>query len=703
MDTSGNYQGGYGILETGENKGLSNGFANWTETQSTDFPVNATSSGCITGFKTVGAVTSMSNGETDVNKAALYSRITGYSIATLPTRKCNQLGEWQSTTNNCQRISCAAINQSSTGTITNIPSNSEDSAKWALWSNSGGASYPAVNAARSSILVDGSIVKSSATSTGICNNNLGFFQISGGAAPTRVCDYLGNWGTVQNACITECAAITDLGIASTTNNGYAYWYKATNISLSGELSTDTNGCNNPSSYPRFQGSDGACKTTGFNGCVSGYIPYPYPALSNKYGTSYALTDGTPNYTETIPRNVSNDTRTAPANPVRTCKSVATVGGQANVWTNTSSTCVNSCPGADIDPRINVGKTQHNASSIVTNSVGGIVTINWPTTASGETAYIDSPVITSQNGSQYFYGRENGYYSLSRKCNSDTKKWETPIAYCVTNDGYIKVGPTTETTPPSAYAYYGPTSGRIVAGSTTGTGTCSSGTYSNLSGSTTASAITCSYKNSNNRIDETYFDTGGVTKCTAGCTSVGGDSFGNATNPSSADTTYYSNGTRLDLNCKSGYGSYITSGSNTPFADCGRSSSDRSGNRPYVTCNNNGNGTASWSSVYNNCEACRSCSGDANTSYRWESINLWEYLSEKYRCTTVVGCSSSCAGASSNPIANGSERDCTDHNECNAGPNSKGNRRNFSANASCTVTCYDGQLIFTAASCSGRCP
>ena len=696
MDVSGNYQGGYGILEIGENKGLSNGFANWNGIESTDFPVNSTSSGCITGFKTIGAVASMSNGETNVDKAALYSRITGYSIATLPTRQCNQLGTWQSTTNNCQRISCAAINQSSTGTITNIPSSSTDSTNWALWSNSGGASYPSVNAARSSILVDGSIVKSSATSTGTCNNNLGFFQISGGAAPTRVCDYLGNWGPVQNACITECAAITDLGIASTTSNGYAYWYKATNIPGSGELSTDTDGCNNPSSYPRFQASNGNCKSTGFNGCVSGYVTYPYPALRNKYGVSYTLTDGTPNYTTTIPRDVTKDTRTTtnPVNPVRTCKSVATVGGQANVWTNTSSTCVNSCPGADIDPRINVGKTQHNASSIATNSVGGIVTIDWPTTASGQTAYIDSPIITSQNGSQYFYGRANGYYSLSRKCNTD-KKWEIPIAYCVTNNGHIKVGPNTATTPPNAFAYYGPTSGRIAVESQTTTGTCVSGAYSDENGSTIASAATCSYKSTTNKnIDEIYFDTGGAAKCIAGCTSAGGDNFGNATNPLPSTKAYYSAGTKLNLNCKSGYGNDIIGYSQNPHTDyCGRSPSDRSSSRPFVVCNDNGNGTASWSStVYNNCEACRGCGAYSDSpASNPSSIGTYHYrqyndnmCSGKDECTNEVYFNNTCSPY----ISNGGSYTCEGSDTC--GTRVGTCDRSYELKAIFIIQCFDGE-------------
>ncbi len=712
MDVNGNYQGGYGILEDGEDKGLSNGFANWTVIESTDFPVNATSSGCITGFKTVAAVASMSNEETNVEKAALYSQITGYSVVTLPTRKCNQLGTWQTTTNNCERISCAAINQDANGNITNSPStsgsNPGDSAKWELWSNSGGASYPSVNAARSSILVNNSIVKSSATSTGACNNKLGFFRISGGSAPTRVCDSLGNWGPVQNACITECAAITDLGIASTTNNGYAYWHKAINVPISGELSTNTDGCNNPSSNPRFNGTNGSCETTGFNGCASGYVTYPYPALRDKYGVTYTLIDGTKpsdyNYTTTIPRNVNKDTRDA-ENPVRTCKSIVVVGGQANVWTNTSSTCVNSCPGADIDPRINVGKTQHKASSNVyepNNRANGVVTISWPTTLFGETVYINSPSeINSHNGSQYFYGRTNGHYSLSRKCSATTHKWEDPIAYCVTNNGYIKIGP--NNSDKEAHAYYDNTnSGRIAVGLQTAAGTCRSGSYSNTSGSTIASKATCSYKSSDNKnIDEIYFNTGSAAKCIAGCTSVGEANFGNATNPStSASTAYYSAGTQLNLNCKSGYGNNILTTSQTPHTDyCGRSPSDRSASRPFVMCNDNGNGTASWSSVYNDCESCRGCADDSSASI--PSDIKTNYTSETYRdnnmcdtlnddsCSIDITFNSSCYP----DLTSGGSHTCTERGSCRNKINSC--ERNYNFSVEFVVKCFDGLPILTS--------
>ncbi len=619
IDANGNYQGGYQqSSESGEDKGLSHGFANWPLTSSDDFPVTASATSCIVGFKQVGATTTLSSSVSplspahscsgdsgNLDRAALYSCISGYSGGTAATRQCSQRGKWQSPTTNCQRISCSAISPPS-------PSGSDDTASWELWNNSGGATFPSVNAARSATLVDGSTVKTSATSTGTCNNSLGFFQIVGGSAPTRVCDYLGNWGPVQNACITQCDAVSDSALASTISNGYAYWYKAINVPLSGELLSTTNGCG-VGSNPQFTEA-GLCKATGFKGCVSGYATYPYPPLRSAYGKIYELGDCTTETcpSGTIPNDVNNDTR-IPGNPERYCKSVDVVGGQANVWTSTSSTCVNSCPGYDIDARINVGKTQHPVSSNVAGSVNGIATINWPTTAFGQTAYVNSPNdITTHDGSQYYYGRANGYYSLSRYCNSTTHKWDPPIPYCATNSGQIKVGPSNVA---DALATYNSPTPRVAVGSSTGTGTCISGSYSDTNGSTTPSAVTCSYKDSNNKIDETYFNTGSVKKCNPMCRSKNGTPYGTGSTDAASGVgyKYYAANSKLSLSCISNYGSKTVVGSSVSnsFNDCGRYSefkafSDRSPDGPYVTCDDNGNGTASWSSIFNDCTSCRSC-------------------------------------------------------------------------------------------------
>ena len=696
IQSNGSYQGNYGVSEMGEAKGLSNGYATWSAITSADFPVSATAASCIIGFKKTSATATLSGSETNADHAALYSRITGYTGGTLPTRQCNQLGQWQATTNNCQRISCSAINPPN-------PSGSGDTTSWELWTNSAGATYPAVNAARSASLTDGSAVKLAATSTGTCNNTLGFFQIVGGAAPTRVCDYLGNWGPVQNACITQCDAITDSAVASNTSNGYAYWHQAVNVPISGELATTTNGCS-AASNPQFVESS-VCKTSGFKSCVSGRILSPYPALNNKYGAAYVLTDSAANYITTIPNDVTADTRT-PVYPERVCKSVVVVGGSANVWTATSSSCVNTCPSSTDDPRINAGKTKHPASSNVSARVGGKVTIDWPSASFGSWAYVNSPYdITTQNGSQYFYGRTNGYYSLARYCNETTHKWDAPITQCVTNNGSIKIGPSNSST--NALATYGPaTLGRVAVGSQTVAGTCTAGAYSNTAESTVAAAVTCSYKNATNNIDETYFDTGSVAKCTAMCRSKGGETFGNSINPSldTVNYVYYPAGTTLNLNCKSGFGSTVLTGTSqaSPFADCGRSPNDRSANRPYVMCNDDGNGTSSWSTtVYNDCTACRNCSGDAAANgytLYWSKYNHYEYGAEDYHCTTIVSCATNCAGS----VNHNQTATCSHSDSCTTRKASNRKDKTFNSSASCTVSCFDGKSKFTAASCSGDC-
>ncbi|MBU6140029.1 MAG: hypothetical protein KGP29_00525 [Proteobacteria bacterium] len=627
IDPNGSYPNGYGASETGENKGSSHGFANWPETSLTsDFAVDSSATSCVTGFKKANSSIIISNSSSPIssnhscagdygnaNRAALYSCISGYSGGASPTRKCNQTGSWQTPENYCQRISCPAINPPT-------PSGSDDTASWELWSNSGGATFPSVNAARSETLVDGSIVKLSATSTGTCNNDLGFFQISGGPAPTRVCDYLGNWSAVENPCITKCNAISTSTLASSEGNGHAYWYEAINIPVPGELLSTSNGCSSPSNPPNPQFTDnGVCKTNAFNGCVDGYFTYPYPPLRNAYGTAYTLgnckTETCP--AGTIPKDVNNDTR-AVGNPERYCKSinvVSSASSEVNVWTSTSSSCVNSCPGYDVDPRINVGKTEHPASNNADGSFNGTLTINWPTTAFGQTAYINSPSdINTHNGSHYYYGRTNGYYSLSRYCNPNTHKWENPTPYCATNNGQIKVGPSNIA---DALATYNSPTPRVAVGSTTGTGTCLSGSYSDANGSISASAATCSYKdaNANNRIDETYFDTGSVKKCNPMCRSRSGDNYGNGSTDATSGVNYkyYVANSRLNLNCRDGYGSTIISGSsvNNSYNSCNRSNygatSDRSPNQPYTLCTLNSDGSASWSTILNDCSLCRSCS------------------------------------------------------------------------------------------------
>jgi hypothetical protein len=154
---------------------------------------------------------------------------------------------------------------------------------------------------------------------------------------------------------------------------------------------------------------------------------------------------------------------------------------------------------------------------------------------------------------------------------------------------------------------------------TGNGNCVSGTYSDNNGNQTAPSISCSFKDANNRIDETYFDTRGERICNPKCRSktpsdpslASGDGIygGSYDNSSGSSFKYFNVGDELYLTCKNNFGSAIVGGSiSNPFSGCGRSSaSDRSQNGPYVTCTENGD-LNSWSSVYNDCSACRGCDG-----------------------------------------------------------------------------------------------
>lgn len=712
VDSNGNYQGNYtNVTDPADQKGLSHGFATWPQlTKTNDFVESASALTCVTGYKKVGATATLINGETNADHAALYNNISRYTGGTTPTRLCDQVGNWGSITNPCQRITCSAINLDSGGNVSNIPTSSADSKKWELWRNSGGASFPAAKAALSSTLVDNTPVKTASTSTGTCNNSLGFYQI-GSTPPTRVCNHLGNWEAVQNQCVTRCDEITCISYPSNCNgnqssHGFATWNEVQGVAISGE-------------------KDGE-----FKSCTGNKKLSAYPPLYNKYGVAYTLVDSGANYTTTIPRDVSKDNRIGNVlvsvtggsylgyKPERSCKSTVTVGGQANVWTGTSTSCVETCPSYTEDPRTNAGVTIHPVSSNVVGSVSNQITVNWPSTNFGSWAYSNSPSnITSHDGSHYFDGRTNGYYSLARYCNPVTRKWDTPFPTCATNSGEIKVGPGGSQ---SALAKYSSPIRIAVAGSaipsgstdpalSSGNGTCLSGSYSNLSGSTTASSVTCAYKDTNNRIDEVYIKTEGVKKCNPYCYSTLNQTYGSGSidGTSSSSGSYYSVGTTLNLNCKSNYGSAIIGGSNTAFNDCGKSAyglttSDRSSNRPYVLCNSSGSSAASWSSIVNDCSACRNCSGDADANgfiLSWSKSNVYSYtLVEIYRCTTSVECSLNCAGN----VDHYNSATCTDSSSCTTRSASNGSRRSYSSSASCTVQCTDGYFRFTAASCSGSC-
>ncbi len=581
-DESGLYQGGYGWNETGENKGLSHGFATWTKyTQTSDFPETSSANACITGFKKSDSV---------AIKGA-DGKINSYSGGNLPTRQCNQLGQWQTPTNACVRISCAAINPP-------IPSSSNDTSAWAAWNDSGGATFPATNASRSLVRI-----QSESIATGTCNNSLGFFNMPGGAAPTRECDSLGNWGEVKNPCTTTCDAITDPA-ASNSNNGYSYWSQITGILLGGE-------------------SDATA-----SGCVDGYYPYPYPAPRSKYGVAYSLTDGTPNYTTTIPHNVANDSRSADTAPRRVCKSVITVGGTTNVWTATSSSCINACPGYSDDARIGVGATQHPTSS-------GTITIQWPSTSFGQTAYItlpggtqvSDPILTQQDASNYASADRatgKGYYILARYCNPTTHKWDDAKPQCAANNGTISEGNAVLNNIPVQ---------TVDIDASPSNPSCVSSYYKSNYDQGSYPIYACKYKDSNKNIDEVYYQLQSGEACEQYCSVTVGQTFGTGSqylDYSSTPVTnnLVKNNTQLTLACLDNYGAAITGTKRTSGVtyNCGLSpyynyvsqssqllGTYRSASAPYSICNN-----GTWGAVVNDCSACLSCDFSAGvTTYSYD--------------------------------------------------------------------------------------
>lgn len=216
IQSSGNYQNGYGNDETGEQKGTYHGFAYWPKYKKTnDFveKVNAFTNGnketgCIIGFKRHGA-----------------SSWNDVSVPE-PYRNCNQLGSWGPPANICERIYCPAINMMGDG-ITPISTNLDTPQERKNWIDSGGASFPKAPASRSK-----DSIRPESISTGICNENIGVFKSPGGKSPTKECNYQGIWGEVQNRCVSNCAAIDEID-GKTENNGFAIWPQ-TNI----EVGTD---------------------------------------------------------------------------------------------------------------------------------------------------------------------------------------------------------------------------------------------------------------------------------------------------------------------------------------------------------------------------------------------------------------------------------------------------------------------------------
>ncbi len=623
-DKNGLYQGGYGALEVNEvnyrspdalsgTKGSEHGFATWTSyTKTNDFLETPTSPNpfvsCITGFKKTGATSTTigSKVATTDPGGPFFGPIQDYTGGTTPTRSCNQIGQWGTVTNACVRIQCSAPT---------LPTNPTTTSDWQAWYNSGGATFPTTNASRSPLRI-----QTESVATGSCgggNQSLGFFRVNqtsaeptSGIPPTRNCDHMGNWGPVINPCTTQC----DATITTSPGSGKAYWNKVTGVPLNGQV-------------------DGVVTTdSGNGGCQSDYYPYPYPALNNKDGTPFTISDSGPYRTDsgtnstltTIPTNLANDTRAVEALPQRVCRSVIITNGTANVWSTTSSSCVNKCVGYSVDSytgvgtgdsRIGAGRTQHSTSANDGSNNAVTITVNWPDTNFGVTAYITNPILTSQNATHYQRNRIGassgvGYYALARKCNGTTHKWDDVVPQCVANNGMIvdDNDTVTSTDDVDSNANYDTTSHYVPLGESPTTKICKTGYMeSDYVDSNNKSAITnytCSYASSNgfNYIDQLYFDAiaNSGKKCMKYCNTTGDNIPAGHTY---SGNTYAAGGTTITLACASGYGKAIDRGTTGSYDNnCGRNAYDRTDISPTITCNASG----SWGSVSNACSACRGC-------------------------------------------------------------------------------------------------
>jgi hypothetical protein len=692
-DISGNYSGGYGATETTANKGLSNGYATWPSYLKTnDFLETATANACITGFKKSGAVAV----KTD-------NVITSYSGGILPQRSCNQRGEWGSSISNvCQRIYCSAVTP---------PINPVSSSDWAQWSDSGGATFPTIQASRSS-----SEILPESIQTGTCNESLGFYQL-GGSPPSRKCDSLGNWLPVENRCSTRCEAITRESDAKSSNHGFAYWNEA-----NPPVGTDYN----------------ATATS----CVAGYVPYPYPPVKNSDGVkhtvagsvyrgkTYKLSDTGVNYDTILPLTVAIDTRPVDALPHRFCKLVASDGVTSNYWYAAYSECINRCPGAAEDERIGVGVTKHNTNA-------GQISISWNSTPLNTWAYVNSnlgqtevtPNLSGHDASLYStINRTNGKFILARKCNANGK-WSDPVPQCVTNGGVISGSNAVYDTSSSTHV----DSKTIdVNGSTIASATsCITGGGYYQTGKDTGtlepiSTYSCEYSNSDNKIDQTYFKYISGSECRVYCYASTSTNFGTKDSNNIYKSTYtgsakyVENGDYLNLTCNEGqnYGrEKLTAQGSTDVTSCGRTSKWRSTNPPKALCNSDG----SWGSVLNQCDACMSCIRSSsvvsigskvshdNTEVESNSTNYTAYSSGQENCgnKTVSGSISSLINSSkcdNSPDFSKSHGGCVKmgiedrwscQKTCNDGVSKCDRHTDLSA--SLAIECADGAWI--ASTCS----
>ena len=117
---SGNYESNYDATTIdGSKKGSSHGYvSNWPSTTIIDLnKITINSTTCIPGYKKNGQTTSSIPAQNIPALQAyqdkidsLFGAINYNNDGNAPTRKCNQVGEWESVNNPCERITCPALN-----------------------------------------------------------------------------------------------------------------------------------------------------------------------------------------------------------------------------------------------------------------------------------------------------------------------------------------------------------------------------------------------------------------------------------------------------------------------------------------------------------------------------------------------------------------------------------------------------------------
>ncbi len=664
-------------------RGLSNGYATWAAyTKTNDFLETVTATSCIAGYR-----------------------------GTLPTRACNQTGTWKPVNSVCQRRMCNAITPPFNPTTTNGNGDGNGWADggngWTGWSLSRGATFgvevylktdydPVTNPSGHYLgepILSGSSYRTHLTPAsrslsgatvgsirkGYCNTKLGYFQTSANQ-PEATCQSDGTWSAIRNPCATSCTAI---GSADAPSNGNATWAAITRVPIDGRTTCQAGDCTGGTCVA------GICIGTGT--CSAGYQRYPYSPTKDNNGDPI---------TGTI--NINNPVESAPH---RTCKLQLTAGGYASVWSATSSSCINTCPGYLVDNREGVGKTTYNDLTVRWDSVAAGVT-NIQTVAyrnNSDTVLVGRD--SNGRGDEYFQtashydtqGRTNGYFIVTRRCNNDLT-WGPAIIQCPTNGGVVNnanFGTALINPSPSLISSFVPADNNYTASS------C----LANFS-SSSMPVYRCQASTGNN-LNQYYYNHISGNACSGlQCNLTNNTPYGSGSiyaPGAAAGTSVVAAGSPpINLSCKSGYGHAIREGEGSDSTCGGRTVYDRISAGPTMTCTASASGgSASWV-VSNDCQACRNCSGtarlpsDGSINLSWSKTNRCKKGAETYKCTTQSTISQSCAGT----VINGATFTCTDSDSCKA--DGTAGSCNYHLDASATVQCNDGYFIFTSSSCRGDC-